>query len=72
MTQAPSNTPDPKASSDGAQATESQTAGSASGGGSGNVKIYDRPERKTVSPALMLIGLVILLIIAFLIYKALH
>ena len=37
-----------------------------------NVKVYDRPERTGPSPILMVIALLVVLVIGFFIYKAMH
>jgi hypothetical protein len=34
-----------------------------------SVKIYDRPERKSPSPVLMLIALIVVLILGFVVYR---
>lgn len=39
---------------------------------SSNVKVYDRPERQGPSPLLLVIGLVIVLLVAFFLYKTFY
>lgn len=36
---------------------------------SSNVKIYDRPERKLPSPILLVVGLLILLVVGYFVYR---
>jgi hypothetical protein len=37
-----------------------------------NVKVYDRPERKGPSPLVLVIALVVLAVIGYFIYRAMH
>ncbi len=37
-----------------------------------NVKIYERPERKAPSPIMLVIGLLIVLLVGFFLYKAFY